>query len=61
MIVHGTITPNQFAIGVSMSDWSSINVVFGLTITIGIYAFGNVSEGHFNPTITIACVQYVNS
>ena len=54
MIVHGTITPNNFAIGISMADWLGINVVFGLAIAIGIYAFGKVSGGHFNPAITIA-------
>jgi glycerol uptake facilitator protein len=54
MIVHGTITPNNFAIGISMGDWLGINVVFGLAIAIGIYAFGKVSGGHFNPAITIA-------
>lgn len=54
MIVHGTITPNNFAIGVSMADWLGINVVFGLAIAIGIYAFGKISGGHFNPAITIA-------
>jgi len=54
MIVHGSITPNPFAIGISMGDWLGINVVFGLAIAIGIYAFGKVSGGHFNPAITIA-------
>ena len=37
-----------------MADWLGINVVFGLAIAIGIYAFGKVSGGHFNPAITIA-------
>ncbi len=54
MLVHGTINPNQFSIGITMADWLGINVVFGLAIAIGIYAFGKVSGGHFNPAITIA-------
>ena len=54
MLVHGTINPNEFYIGITMADWLGINVVFGLAIAIGIYAFGKVSGAHFNPAITIA-------
>jgi glycerol uptake facilitator protein len=53
-LVHGTITPNSFYIGISMSDWLAINVVFGIALAVGIYAFGKVSGAHFNPAITIA-------
>ena len=54
MLVHGTISPNEFYIGISMADWLGINVVFGLAIAIGIFAFGKVSGAHFNPAVTIA-------
>ncbi len=54
MLVHGTINPNEFYIGISMADWLGINVVFGLAIAIGIFAFGKVSGAHFNPAVTIA-------
>jgi len=50
----GPQLPNQFHIGLNMGDWLAINVVFGLTIAVGIYAFARVSGAHFNPAITIA-------
>jgi glycerol uptake facilitator protein len=46
--------PNQFSIGITMANWLAINVVFGLTIAAGIYAFARVSGAHFNPAVTIA-------
>lgn len=54
MLVHGTINPTEFYVGISMADWLGINVVFGIAIAIGIYAFGKVSGAHFNPAVTIA-------
>ncbi len=54
MIVHGGSTPNLFNIGISMADWLGINIVFGLAIAVGIYAFARVSGAHFNPAITLA-------
>jgi glycerol uptake facilitator len=54
MMVHGTITPNSFNIGISMADWLGINVVFGIALAVGVYAFGKVSGAHFNPAITVA-------
>ncbi len=54
MIVFGAATPNPFSIGISMADWLGINIVFGLAIAVGIYAFARVSGAHFNPAITVA-------
>jgi len=54
LLVHGTISPDSFYIGISMADWLAINVVFGIALAVGIYAFGKVSGSHFNPAITIA-------
>ena len=34
----GPQLPNQFTIRISMADWLAINVVFGLSIAVGIYA-----------------------
>ena len=53
-LVNGTLTPNDFNTGITMADWLAINAVFGIALAIGIYAFGNVSGGHFNPAVTIA-------
>ncbi|MGZ7188305.1 MAG: MIP/aquaporin family protein [Halobacteriota archaeon] len=50
----GPQLPNQFTIGISMADWLAINIVFGLSIAVGIYAFGRISGAHFNPAITLA-------
>jgi glycerol uptake facilitator protein len=53
-LVNGTLTPNVFNTGITMADWLAINAVFGIALAIGIYAFGNISGGHFNPAVTIA-------
>lgn len=50
----GPQLPNQFSIGITMANWLAINVVFGMTIAAGIYAFARVSGAHFNPAVTIA-------
>lgn len=54
MLVSGGTTPNLFNIGLSMADWLGINIVFGISISVGIYAFARISGAHFNPAITIA-------
>ncbi len=53
-VVYGSSTPNPFNIGVTMTDWLFINLVFGMTIAIGIHSFARISGAHFNPAVTLA-------
>jgi len=53
LMVNGSTPPNPFNIGISMADWLGINMVFGIVLAIGIYAFGKISGAHFNPAVTL--------
>jgi glycerol uptake facilitator protein len=53
LMMQGVTPPNPFNIGLSMADWLGINIVFGLALAVGIYAFGRISGAHFNPAVTV--------
>jgi len=33
--------------------WLGVSLAFGLTVLSGVYAFGTISGGHFNPAVTL--------
>ncbi len=51
--IYGS-TPNPYNIGITTVDWLFINMVFGLSIVVGIYFFARISGAHFNPAVTLA-------
>lgn len=39
--------------GATSAVYVAIALAFGLTVVVGVYAFGPVSGGHFNPAVTV--------
>lgn len=38
--------------------WLGVALAFGLTVLTGVYAFGTISGGHFNPAVTLGCLLH---
>ena len=44
------VDPNNTQLGIG---FVGVSIAFGLTVLTGVYAFGHVSGGHFNPAVSI--------
>ncbi|AZS36176.1 Aquaporin Z [Microbacterium lemovicicum] len=61
LLVFGSIGTALFAATFGLADngtplgvgFVGVSLAFGLTLMAGIYAWGNISGGHFNPAVTL--------
>src|SRR5436305_9852951 len=55
LIVFGTAVVAQVVLsGQSHGGYLSINIAWGLAVTMGVYVAGGVSGAHLNPAVTLA-------
>src|SRR5436305_12671645 len=45
-----TISTDGYPVGIG---YLGVSLAFGLTVLTGVYAFGTISGGHFNPAVTL--------
>lgn len=45
-----TISSDGYPVGIG---YLGVSLAFGLTVLTGVYAFGSISGGHFNPAVTL--------
>jgi aquaporin Z len=48
-----TISSDGYPVGIG---YLGVSLAFGLTVITGVYAFGAISGGHFNPAVTLGAV-----
>lgn len=48
-----TISSDGYPVGIG---YLGVSLAFGLTVLTGVYAFGAISGGHFNPAVTLGAV-----
>src|SRR5437763_15126673 len=55
LIVFGTAVVAQVVLsGQSHGGYLSINIAWGLAVTMGVYVAGGVTGAHLNPAVTLA-------
>lgn len=50
----GSVAQSVFANDPAVSSFLSVNIAWGLAVTMGVYVAGGVSGGHLNPAVSVA-------
>src|ERR1700741_5227504 len=49
-IFSAKVHAGHYSLGIG---YLGVSLAFGLTVLVGVYAFGTISGGHFNPAVTL--------